>query len=51
MGTSIEIVSREFGKPCVIGTKIATKVLKNGQLVEVDANKGLVKILRHYRWR
>lgn len=39
------IVAREMGKPCVIGTKIATKVLKDGDLVEVDANQGVVKIL------
>jgi phosphohistidine swiveling domain-containing protein len=37
------IVSRELGKPCVIGTKIATRVFKEGDLVEVDANKGIVK--------
>jgi len=40
------IVSRELGKPCVIGTKIATKALKNGDLVEVDANKGVVRKLQ-----
>ncbi len=40
------IVSRELGKPCVIGTKIATQVLRDGDLVEVDANKGVVKILK-----
>lgn len=39
------IVSREMNKPCIIGTKIATKVLKDGDLVEVDAEKGVVKIL------
>lgn len=39
------IVSRELGIPCVIGTKIATKVFKDGDLVEVDANKGIVKKL------
>ena len=39
------IVSRELRTPCVIGTKIATKVLKDGMVVEVDANKGIVKIL------
>ncbi len=39
------IVSRELGVPCVIGTKIATKILKDGDLVEVDANKGLIRIL------
>jgi phosphoenolpyruvate synthase/pyruvate phosphate dikinase len=42
------IVSRELGKPCIIGTKIATQVLKDGDLVEVDANKGIVKILKRY---
>lgn len=40
------IVSRELGKPCVIGTKIATKVLKNGDLVEVDASHGKVTIIK-----
>ncbi|MBI2356346.1 MAG: hypothetical protein HYV13_04035 [Candidatus Doudnabacteria bacterium] len=39
------IVSRELGIPCIIGTKVATKVLKTGDLVEVDANLGMVKIL------
>ena len=39
------IVSRELNIPCVIGTKIATKVLKDGDLVEVDANNGIIKIL------
>ncbi|PIR74465.1 MAG: hypothetical protein COU35_02515 [Candidatus Magasanikbacteria bacterium CG10_big_fil_rev_8_21_14_0_10_47_10] len=37
------IVSRELGIPCVIGTKIATKVLKDGDMVEVDADAGIVK--------
>ena len=40
------IVSRELGKPCVIGTKIATKTLKNGQIVEVNANHGTVRIIK-----
>jgi len=37
------IMSRELGRPCVIGTKVATKALKNGDLIEVDANTGVVK--------
>jgi phosphohistidine swiveling domain-containing protein len=37
------IISREMKKPCIIGTKIATKVLKDGDLVEVDADKGIVR--------
>lgn len=40
------IICRELGIPCIIGTKIATRVLKDGDLVEVDANKGTVKILK-----
>ncbi|HLC70404.1 MAG TPA: PEP-utilizing enzyme [Candidatus Nanoarchaeia archaeon] len=39
------IISRELKIPCVIGTKIATKVLKDGMMIEVDAQKGIVKIL------
>ena len=40
------IVSRELNIPCIVNTKIATKVLKDGQLVEVDANKGVVRIIK-----
>lgn len=40
------IVARELKKPCIIGTKIATQVLKDGDMVEVDANMGTVKILK-----
>ncbi|HEX5796976.1 MAG TPA: PEP/pyruvate-binding domain-containing protein [Candidatus Saccharimonadales bacterium] len=39
------IVSRELNKPCIIGTRIATQVLKTGDKVEVDANNGVVRIL------
>ena len=42
------IVSRELNIPCVIGTKIATKVLKDGDIVEVDANQGLVKVIKRF---
>lgn len=37
------IVSRELNVPCITGTKVATKVLKDGDMVEVDATKGIVK--------
>ncbi|MFH1750863.1 MAG: PEP-utilizing enzyme [Candidatus Micrarchaeota archaeon] len=36
------IVSRELGKPCVIGTSIASKVFKDNDLLEVRANHGAV---------
>lgn len=43
------IISRELGIPCVIGTKIATKVLKNGDLVEVKANHGEIRIIERVK--
>ena len=39
------IVARELGKPCIIGTKIATQVLKDGDFVEVDGDLGVVKLI------
>ena len=39
------IVSREFKIPCVVGTSIAVEVLKGGDRVEVDAVKGIVRII------
>lgn len=40
------IIAREMKKPCVIGTKIATRVIKDGSLVEVNANQGTIKIIK-----
>jgi phosphohistidine swiveling domain-containing protein len=40
------IVAREMKKPCIIGTETATQSLKDGDLVEVDAKKGIVKIIK-----
>ena len=40
------IISREFKIPCVVGTRVATRVLKNGDMVEVDANEGVVRIVK-----
>ncbi|MBR9692756.1 hypothetical protein GOV07_02370 [Candidatus Woesearchaeota archaeon] len=39
------IVARELRKPCIIGTKHATKMLQDGYLIEIDASKGEVRIL------
>jgi phosphohistidine swiveling domain-containing protein len=41
------IVARELKKPCVVGTGKATRVLKDGDMVEVDAEKGLITITQH----
>ena len=40
------IVARESKVPTILGTKVATKVLKDGDLVEVDAERGIVKIIQ-----
>ena len=40
------IVAREMKIPTLIGTKNATKILKDGDFVEVDADNGIVKILK-----
>jgi len=45
------IISREFKIPCIVGTHFATQVFKDGDLVEVDANKGVVKILKKNEYK
>lgn len=40
------IVARELKKPCVIGTQTATKILRDGDVVEVDADSGIVKVIK-----
>lgn len=40
------IISRELKIPCIVGTKIATQALKDGDFVEVDADKGIVRIIK-----
>jgi phosphohistidine swiveling domain-containing protein len=37
------IVSREMNKPCVIATKHATKILQDGDMIEVDGDNGIIK--------
>lgn len=39
------ITARELKKPCIIGVEIATQVLKDGDMVEVDANEGVVHVI------
>lgn len=43
MKLAAAIVSRELGVPCVVGTKVANKVLKDGDKVEVNATRGIVR--------
>ncbi len=37
------IIARELKKPCVIGTKTATKTFKDGDYLEIDALRGIVR--------
>ena|SRR3989339_905488 len=39
------IISRELGIPCVVGTRTATRALKDGDFVEVRAHRGEVRVL------
>ena len=39
-------ISREFNIPCVVGTKYATKVFKDGDKIEVNANNGIVRRIK-----
>ncbi len=39
------IIARELKKPCIIGTGNATSVISDGDIVEVDADRGVVRIL------
>jgi len=45
MISHVSIVAREIKTPCIVGTKNATEILKDGDIVEVDADNGIVKIL------
>ena len=40
------IVSRELGIPCVVGTKTATQRINDGDLVEIHAASGVIKIIK-----
>lgn len=45
MSCHAAIISREFKLPCVVGTKVATRVIQTGDLIELDASSGTIKIL------
>ena len=40
------IVAREYGIPCVVNVGPATRIIKTGQLIQVDGNNGVVRILQ-----
>lgn len=40
------IVAREMKIPCVVGTKSATQVFKDNDVVELDAENGIIKKIK-----
>ena len=40
------VLCREYNKPCIIATKNATAVFNDGDLVEVDANSGVIRKIK-----
>jgi phosphohistidine swiveling domain-containing protein len=40
------IVSRELNKPCIVATKAATNILKDNDRVELNADEGVITILK-----
>lgn len=38
------IVAREYGIPCVVGTRVGTTVIADGQWVTVDGSAGIVRL-------
>ncbi|HEY4522059.1 MAG TPA: PEP-utilizing enzyme [Candidatus Paceibacterota bacterium] len=40
------VIAREMRKPCIVGTRRGTSTFKDGDLVEVDANRGIVRIAK-----
>lgn len=38
------IIAREFDIPCIVGTGSATRMIKDGDMLDVDGNKGTVRI-------
>lgn len=40
------IVAREMKKACIVNTKFASEIIKDGDIVEIDTDKATVKILK-----
>jgi phosphohistidine swiveling domain-containing protein len=39
-------MARELNKPCIVGVKNATKILHDGDMVELDGDSGKIEILK-----
>jgi phosphoenolpyruvate synthase/pyruvate phosphate dikinase len=43
------VVARELAIPAVVGTQIATQVVADGDILDVDGRSGIVRVLRRRR--
>lgn len=46
MMTHGSVIAREYGIPAVVGIENATRILKDGQYIRVDGNRGFVQVLK-----
>jgi pyruvate,water dikinase len=44
--THASIISREYRIPCVVGVGLATQVIADGDIVEVDGSRGIVRVTK-----
>jgi phosphohistidine swiveling domain-containing protein len=42
------VIAKEFNIPCVTGTQFATTLIEDGDLLDVDADRGIVTILKKF---
>jgi pyruvate,water dikinase len=42
------IIAREYGIPAVVNVGPATKIIRTGQIIQVDGNRGVVRIIKEY---
>lgn len=42
----VSVISRELNIPCIVGVQHATSIITNGDMLEVDADNGIIKILK-----
>jgi len=40
------VIARELKLPCIIGTRNATRMIRNGQTVEMDLRSGRITVLK-----
>ena len=40
------LLCREFNKPCIVNITNASKIIKDGDLIELDANSGIIRLIK-----